>query len=90
MFACVRTTFSCNGNRHLGAEMHPSDSDGQIAYDLEEFCKDYGHPLGRSFTFEVTCDAVTYVYADVIGTVRGGQVIFDLSSEDLVSTRKAH
>jgi hypothetical protein len=70
--------------------MRLSDVDGQIAYDLEEFCKDHGHPLGRSFTFEVTSDAVTYVYADVVGIVRDGKVIFDLSPEDLVSTRKAH
>lgn len=66
------------------------DADGQLAYDLEEFCKDFGHPHGRSFTFEVTCDAVTYVYAEVIGTVCNGQVIFELYSEDLVCTRKAH
>ncbi len=70
--------------------MHLSDIDGQIAYDLEEFCKDYGHPQGRSFTFEVTCDAVTYVYADIVGTVRAGKVVFELNSEDLVCTRKAH
>jgi hypothetical protein len=50
----------------------------------------YGNPRGRSFTFEVTCDAVTYVYADVVGTVHGGQVIFELSTEDLVCTWKAH
>ncbi len=70
--------------------MRLSDIDGQIAYDLEEFCETYGHPRGRSFTFEVTCDAVTYVYADVIGTVWAGKVIFELSGEDLVCTRKAH
>ncbi len=67
-----------------------SECDGQIVYDLEEFCSDYGHPDGRLFTFEVTCDAVTYVYADVVGTVCAGKVIFDLSGEDLVCTRKAH
>jgi hypothetical protein len=67
-----------------------SDIDGQIAYDLGEFCKDYGHPDGQLFTFEVTCDAVTYVYADVVGTVRGGKVIFELGGDDLVCTRKAH
>lgn len=67
-----------------------SDTDGQIAYDFEEFCKEYGHPRGRSFTFEVTCDAVTYVYADIVGTVCAGQVLFDLNSDDLVCTRKAH
>ena len=49
-----------------------SDIDGQIAYDLEDFCKEYGHPSGRSFTFEVTCDAVTYVYADIVGMVHAG------------------
>jgi hypothetical protein len=72
--------------------MCPSDSepDGQIAYDLDEFCKDYGHPAGRSFTFEVTYDAVTYVYADVVGTVCAGKVIFELCGGDLVCTRKAH
>jgi hypothetical protein len=74
----------------LGAKMRLSDIDGQIAYDLEEFCKDYGHPQGRSFTFEITCDAVTYVYAEVVGTVGAGKVIFELNSEDLVSTRKAN
>ena len=63
---------------------------GQIAYDLEEFCKEYGHPQDRSFTFEITCDAVTYVYADIVGTVRAGKVLFDLNSEYLVNTQKAH
>lgn len=63
---------------------------GQIAYDLDEFCKDYGHPHGQLFTFEVTCDAVTYVFADIVGIVRAGEVIFELSSDDLVSTRKTH
>lgn len=67
-----------------------SDFDGEIIYDFEEFCNDYGHPQGQSFTFEVTCNAVTYVYADVVGTVHGGKVIFELSGEDLVCTRKAH
>ena len=70
--------------------MRLSDFDGQIAYDLDDFCEQYGHPEGQLFTFEVTCDAVTYVYADLVGTVRGGKVIFELSGEDLVSTRKAH
>ena len=70
--------------------MRLSDIDGQIDYDLDEFRKDYGNPQGQSFTFEVTCDAVTYVYAEVVGTVRAGKVIFQLNSEDLVSTRKAH
>ena len=70
--------------------MRPSDIDGQIAYDLEEFCEEYGHPCGRCFTFEVTCGAVTYVYADVVGTVHADKVIFELNSEDLICTRKAH
>ena len=70
--------------------MRLSDVDGQIAYDLEEFCNDYGSPHGRLFTFEVTCDAVTYVYADVGGTVHAGKVVFELNSEDLICTRKAH
>jgi len=70
--------------------MRLSDIDGQIDYDLDEFCKDYGHPHGRLFTFEVTCEAVTYVYADIVGTVRAGKVIFELKNEDLVCTRKAH
>ena len=70
--------------------MFLSDFDGQIIYDFEEFCGDYGHPQGQLFTFEITRDAVTYVYADVAGIVRGGKVIFEFSSEDLVCTRKAH
>jgi hypothetical protein len=67
-----------------------SDYDGEIAYDLEEFCKDYGHPEGQLFTFEITCNSVTYVYANVMGTVRASKVIFDLVGDDLVDTRKAH
>lgn len=67
-----------------------SKYDGRIAYDFEEFCTDYGHPAGRLFTFEVTHNAVTYVYADVIATIRGGEVVFDLDGKDLVVTRKAH
>jgi hypothetical protein len=67
-----------------------SEHDGQIAYDLADFCKDYGHPAGQAFTFEVTHNAVTYVYADVTGTIDGEEVIFSLSHEDLVSTRKAN
>lgn len=70
--------------------MRLSDIDGQISYDLEEFRADYGDPQGRLFTFEVTSDAVTYVYADVVAVVSGGKVIFDLATEALVSTRKAH
>ena len=67
-----------------------SELDGQIAYDFEEFCEDYGHPSGQAFTFEVTHNAVTYVYADVIGTVRDGEVVFSLNEDDLVQMRKAH
>jgi hypothetical protein len=67
-----------------------SECDGQIAYDLDEFCRDYGHPAGQLFTFEITCDAVTYVYADVVGIVRASEVVFDLNGDDLVYTRKAH
>lgn len=70
--------------------MRPSEVDGQIVYDFEEFCEDYGHPQGQLFTFEVTCRAVTYVYAGVAGVVRSGKVIFELNGGDLVSTRKAH
>jgi hypothetical protein len=67
-----------------------SDQVGQISYDYDEFCKDYGHPCGNMFTFEVTHGAVTYVYADVIGFVRGDEVVFCLDASDLVQTRKAH
>jgi hypothetical protein len=66
------------------------DQVGQISYDYDEFCKDYGHPSGNMFTFEVTHGAVTYVYADVIGFVSGHEVIFCLDASDLVQTRKAH
>ncbi len=66
------------------------DGQDQIAFDLEEFCKEYGHPAGQLFTFEVTHHAVTYVYANVIGIVRSHKVIFDLSAKDLVGIRKAH
>jgi hypothetical protein len=67
-----------------------TDYVGQISYNYDEFCKDYGHPAGRMFTFELTHGAVTYVYADVIGFVRGDEVIFCLDETDLVQTRKAH
>jgi hypothetical protein len=67
-----------------------SDYDGEVVYDLHEFCQDYGRPEGRLFTFEVTCEAVTYVYADVEGEVRADEVVFELSGDNLVSTRKAH
>ena len=42
----------------------------------------------ESFTFEVTCDAVTYVYAGIVGTVRADKVVFELNTEDLACTRK--
>lgn len=67
-----------------------SECDGQIAYDLEEFCQDYGHPWGQLFTFEITFNAVTYVYTNVVGVIRAGEVVFDLNGDDLVYTRKAH
>jgi hypothetical protein len=70
--------------------MRLSDLDGQIIYDFKEFCEDYGHPQGQLFTFEVTRNAVTYVYAGVTGIVHAGKVIFELCGEDLVCTRKAH
>ena len=57
---------------------------------LRDSARIYGHPRRQLFTFEVTCDAVTYVYADIVGTVRAGTVIFELNSEDLICTRKAH
>jgi hypothetical protein len=66
------------------------EHDGQIAYDLEEFCKDYGHPAGQLFTVEITCGAATYVYTNVVGTVRASKVIFDLNGEDLAGMRKTH
>jgi hypothetical protein len=74
----------------MRAASDASDCDGQIAYDLEEFCKDYGHPSGKLFTLEITCNAVTYIYANVVGIVRASKVVFDLSADDLVGTRKAH
>ena len=67
-----------------------SDQVGQISYDYDEFCEDYGHPAGNVYTIEVTHGAVTYVYADVVGVVRGNEVVFCLDAEDLVQTRKAH
>src|SRR5215469_13269138 len=42
-----------------------SGYDGQIAYELDEFRKDYGNPAGRLFTFELTYNGTTYVYANV-------------------------
>lgn len=70
--------------------MRLSQLDGQIAYDFEEFYREHGHPEGQLFTLEVTSDAVTYVYAEIAGTLRDGKVIFELCRGDLVSTRKAH
>jgi len=67
-----------------------SDSDGEIIYDLAEFFRDYGNPAGLLFTFEVTTNAVIYVYAGVSGEISGDQVVFELNSENLVDTRKAH
>lgn len=72
------------------SELPDSEVLGQISYDYDEFCKDYGPPAGRLFTFELTQGAVTQVYADVIGIVRGDEVIFRLDESDLVQTRKAH
>jgi hypothetical protein len=66
------------------------DHDWQITYELEESRKDYGDPAGQLFTLEITCNATTYVYANVAGEVRRGQVVFDLSGDDLVGTRKSH
>ena len=66
------------------------EHNGQVAFDLEEFCRDYGHPAGQLFTFEITCNATTYVYANVAGTVRASKVIFELNGEDLVGTRKTY
>jgi hypothetical protein len=62
----------------------------RIAFDLDEFYKDYRHPAGELFNFEITHKAVAYVYAEVIGTAHADQVTFDLNSEALVSMRKAH
>jgi hypothetical protein len=67
-----------------------SGLDGQITYDLADFCRDYGHPSGLSVTFEVINDAVVYVYAGVVGEISGDQVVFDLNRENLVDTHKAH
>jgi hypothetical protein len=66
------------------------DYDGQIAYQLEEFRKDYGDPAGLLFTFEITYNATTYIYANVAGEVHSGQVVFYLTGDDLVDTRKSH
>jgi hypothetical protein len=67
-----------------------SELDGQITYDLAEFCRDFGHPSGLSVTFEVTNNAVVYVYSGVIGEVSGDKVVFDLNRENLVDMRTVH
>ncbi len=64
--------------------------DGEIAYELEEFRKDYGDPAGQLFTFEITYNATTYIYANVAGEVRTGRVVFNLSGDDLIGARKSH
>ena len=38
---------------------------------------------------EVTYDAVTSVYTDIVGAVCAGEAVFELNSENLVSMRKA-
>ena len=74
----------------FGANMSLPECEGEIRYELEEFCKHYGHPAGQLFTFEVTCAAITYVFADVAGRVRIGEVVFELSEDKLVHTRRTH
>lgn len=64
------------------------ESDGQVTFDFAEFCRDYGHPTGLLVTLEVIKGAIVYVYAHVTGEVSGDQVVFELSSENLVDTRK--
>jgi hypothetical protein len=66
------------------------DYDWQITCELEEFRKDYGDPAGQLFTLEITSNATTYFYANVAGEVHSGQVVFNLSSDALVGTRKSH
>ena len=48
----------------------------------------YGDTVGRLFTIEITCDVTTYVCAIVATDVRSGHVVFGLSSDALVGTRK--
>jgi len=64
--------------------------EGQITYDLEDFRRDHGDPTGRASTFEVTTNAVTYVYTNVTGTIHASNVIFDLYCDDLVQMQRAH
>ena len=67
-----------------------NERDGQVTYDLDDFRRHHGDPTGQSFTFEVTTNAVTYVYAEVTGTIRANKVIFDLCCDDLVDMQRAH
>jgi len=39
---------------------------------------------------DIMTNAVIYVYAGVSGEISGDQVVFELNSENLVDTRKAH
>lgn len=64
------------------------ESDGQVTFDFAEFCREYGHPTGLLVTFEVTRNAIVYVYARVAGEVSGDQVVFELNSGNLVDTHR--
>jgi hypothetical protein len=66
------------------------EHDGQVAYDLDDFRRHHGDPTGQAFTFEVTANAITYVYANVTGTIRANKVVFDLYCDDLVEMQRAH
>jgi len=66
------------------------EHDGQVAYDLDDFRRHHGDPTGQAFTFEVTTNAITYVYANVTGTIRADKVVFDLYCDDLVEMQRAH
>ena len=68
----------------------PRDCDGRITYDLAEFRAAYGDPIGQLFTFEVTCNAITYTYSNVAPEVHGCRVVFDLSNDDLVASQMHH
>jgi hypothetical protein len=67
-----------------------NEQDGQVAYDLDDFRRHHGDPTGQSFTFEITTNAITYVYANVTGTIRANKVVFDLYGDDLVDMQRAH
>ena len=67
-----------------------NEQDGQVAYDLDDFRQHHGDPMGQSFTFEITTNSITYVYANVTGTIRADKVVFDLYGEDLVEMQRAH